>query len=79
LYYPNIKKQDILVFHNNNKECRKVVLGVAIYFSLKDYYDRIGLMDREKMRKFLLVMLEHYGVIKMAEIENKAAVLGELR
>ncbi len=49
------------------------------YVALTGHYDRIGLMDREKMRKFLLVMLEHYGVIKMAEIENKAAVLGELR
>jgi hypothetical protein len=48
------------------------------YVALTGRYDRIDLMDREKMRKFLLVILEHYGVITMAEIENKAAVLGEL-
>jgi hypothetical protein len=45
------------------------------YVALTGHYDRIRLMDRDKMRKFLLVMLEHYGVIKMAEIEDKAAVL----
>lgn len=49
------------------------------YVALVGQYDRIRLMDREKMRKFLLVMLEHYGVIKMEEIEDKSAVLGELR
>jgi len=36
-------------------------------------------MDREKMRAFLLVMLENYGVIKLEEIEDKTAILGELR
>jgi hypothetical protein len=49
------------------------------YVTLTGHYDRIGLMEREKMRKFLLVMLEHYGVIKMAEIENKSAVLAEIK
>ena len=49
------------------------------YVALTGHYDRIRLMDREKMRAFLLVMLEHYGVVTMEEIEDKSAVLGELR
>lgn len=48
------------------------------YVALTGYYDRIRMMDREKMRAFLLVMLEHYGVIKMAEIEDKSTILGEI-
>ena len=49
------------------------------YVALVAHYDRIRFTDREKMRKFLLVMLEHYGVITMAEIENKVDLLVEIK
>ena len=48
------------------------------YVALTWYYDRIRVMDREKMKAFLLVMLEHYGVIKLEEIEDKSKMLWEL-
>jgi hypothetical protein len=48
------------------------------YVALVSHYDRIRLMDRDKMRAFLLVTLEHYGVVKMDEIEDKTSVLNAL-
>lgn len=49
------------------------------YVALRGHYDRIGLMDREKMRKFLLIIMEHYGVIRMEITEDKNSVLAEFQ